>query len=87
MQKRKPGTILITDAGIVTATCWWDQLTVSESSVVLTAVPGVAPPVVLAVATTPSKKKAQRLFTAITTAVNYSARCVDIRKLVDGPAR
>jgi hypothetical protein len=84
VQKRKPYTILITEAGVATATCWWDQLTVSKSSVVLTAGPEVGLPVVLTVASAPSKKKAQHLFRAIRLAVDYSARCVDARELVDG---
>jgi len=81
VQKRKPYTILITESGIATATCWWDQLTVSKSSVALTAVPEAAPPLVLTVAIAPSKKKAQRVFRAIRMAVYYSARRVDVRKL------
>ena len=84
--QKKPNTILITEAGVATATCWWDQLKVSKSSVVLTAVPGAATSIVLTVAVTSSKKKAQRVFRAISVAVGYSARCVDVRDLVDATA-
>lgn len=82
MQTKKRATILITESGIATATCWWDQLTVSEDSVVLTAVPAVAPPVVLRVASASSKQETQRVFKRISKAVEYSARLVDARKLV-----
>jgi hypothetical protein len=79
-KKRKRATILITEAGVATAICWWDQLTVSEDSVILTAVPGVAPPVVLNVADAPSKEEAQRVSKSISRDVEYSARRIDVRR-------
>jgi hypothetical protein len=60
---------------------------VSEDSVVLTHVPDAAPPVVLSVASAPSKKQAQRMFKAISKAVECSALCVDVCKFVAHPTK
>jgi hypothetical protein len=80
VKAKKRSTIIVAESGVVTTTSWWDQLTVSESSVLLTAVPEVAPPVVLTVVSARSAGEAQRWFKAINEAVRYSARCFDVRQ-------
>lgn len=79
--KARHGTIIVTDS-VSTNTTWWDQLSVSESSVVLTAVSEVGPSVVLAVATLDSQDEAQDWFTIISGAVNHSVHSVDVRRQV-----
>jgi hypothetical protein len=80
VQAKKRSTIIVTKSGIATTTCWWDELTVSESSVLLTAIPEVAPLVVLTVVRARSAEEAQRWFQAINRAVRYSARRFDVRQ-------
>lgn len=80
MEAKKRGTIIVCDSGIATNTTWWDQLTVSESRVVLTAIPRVAPPVVLTVVALDSVGAAQEWFEIISGAVNFEAHSVDVRR-------
>lgn len=80
MKSKKRGTIIITDSGIVTNTTWWDQLTVVGSTVVLTAVHEVAPPVVLTVVTLDSEEEVKDWFEIISGAVKYAAYSVDVRR-------